>query len=119
MSRVIDGCAERLPFTLPTEQGSYRATVWMRHGGIAASVVLRYVDGLGLDGLAVQMSPTGRATRRARAMQFIGFVCVRSGERDRAWSAYPLTVAKLVPCVVEASHEELCRTGPDGVIVPS
>lgn len=60
--QVIDGCAERLPFTLPTEQGSYRATVWMRHGGIAASVVLRYGDGLGLDALSVQMSPTGRAT---------------------------------------------------------
>jgi hypothetical protein len=59
---LVDGCAERLPFAVPPEQASYRATVWTRHGGITASVVIEYADGFGLDGLAVQLSPTGRTT---------------------------------------------------------
>ncbi|MFT3774636.1 MAG: S41 family peptidase [Minicystis sp.] len=60
--RVNDGCAERFQFPLPAEQASYRASVWMRHGGLDASIVVVYADGSGLDTTSAQMSPTGRTT---------------------------------------------------------
>ena len=60
--RVKDGCAERLVFPLPADQASYRATVWMRHGGIDAAILVLYEDGSGLDTTYAQMSPTGRTT---------------------------------------------------------
>jgi hypothetical protein len=60
--RVNDGCAERFLFTLPAEQASYRATVWMRHGGVDASIIVQYVDGSGLDMTIARLSPTGRTT---------------------------------------------------------
>ncbi len=59
---VLPGCAERFLFTLPGEPASYAATVWMRHGGLNASLVVDYTSDSGLDGLAVQMTPTGRTT---------------------------------------------------------
>lgn len=60
--QVVSGCAERFSFPLPQEQGSYRASLWMRHGAVEATVIVLYQDGSGLDSLQVQLSPTGRTT---------------------------------------------------------
>ncbi|APR84832.1 Hypothetical protein A7982_10181 [Minicystis rosea] len=59
---VNDNCAERFEVSVPPQQGSYRATVWMRHGGLDASLVVVYQDGSGLDTTGAQMTPTGRTT---------------------------------------------------------
>jgi hypothetical protein len=60
--KVNSNCAERFLFPLPKKQASYRASVWMRHGALAANVFLGYADGSGLDDLSVQLTPTGRTT---------------------------------------------------------
>lgn len=59
---VKNGCAERFEVTLPTAKASYRARVWMRHGGLEASIIALYADGSGLDTTAAQLTPTGRTT---------------------------------------------------------
>jgi hypothetical protein len=60
--RMKPSCPERFAVTLPPEQASYRASVWMRHGGLDASLVVLYADGSGLDGTTAVLSPTGRTT---------------------------------------------------------
>lgn len=60
--RIQGDCAERFLFALPAAQASYRATVWMRHGGLDAAIVVAYAEGSGLDTTQAQFSPTGRTT---------------------------------------------------------
>lgn len=57
-----EGCAERFLFSLPKAKGSYRATAWMRHGGIDAAILVLYEDGSGLATMSATMTPTGRTT---------------------------------------------------------
>lgn len=59
---IQQGCAERFEVTLPQEKASYRASVWMRHGALDASVYITYVEGSGLDRVDALLSPTGRTT---------------------------------------------------------
>lgn len=55
-------CGERFLVTVPPKQGSYRATVWIRHGSVGARMVVSYPAETGLPLQAARMSPTGRAT---------------------------------------------------------
>lgn len=56
------GCAERFRFSLPAGKGSYRATMWMRHGGLDAAVVVLPEEGSGLETINAVLTPTGRTT---------------------------------------------------------
>jgi hypothetical protein len=60
--KVLEGCAERFVVHLPREPGSYRASVWMRHGGVDASFYAVYRPESGLENMQAVMSPTGRTT---------------------------------------------------------
>lgn len=55
-------CAERFAVTVPEGQGSYRASVWIRHGSASARMLVKYPDDLALPLVNAQMAPTGRAT---------------------------------------------------------
>jgi hypothetical protein len=56
-------CAERFVVHLPTEQATYTASVWMRHGGVDATFVMLYPDGSGPDPIVTaRFGPTGRTT---------------------------------------------------------
>jgi hypothetical protein len=55
-------CGERFRVELPATQASYRATVWMRHGGAGANLVVSYPTESGLPLVSAYMAPTGRAT---------------------------------------------------------
>lgn len=59
---VPEGCAERFAVTPPEGQGSYRASVWIRHGSASARMLVKYPDELALPLINAQMAPTGRAT---------------------------------------------------------
>jgi hypothetical protein len=59
---VMQGCAERFEVTLPPVKASYRASVWMRHGALDASVYITYPADSGLDRVDALLSPTGRTT---------------------------------------------------------
>ena len=59
---VAAGCAERFPFALPAEQGSYHVTLWMRHGRLDANLDIDYTTSSGLDTFPVFLAPTGRTT---------------------------------------------------------
>jgi hypothetical protein len=59
---TVPDCAERFLFSLPPAQGSYRASVWMRHGGVDATLIVSYLAGSGLDMLSIATAPTGRTT---------------------------------------------------------
>lgn len=62
---VLDGagqCPERFAVPIPSGVGSYRATVWMRHGGLGARMFVWYPPESGREGIPVRMAPTGRAT---------------------------------------------------------
>lgn len=55
-------CVERFLVDLPPEKGSYRATLWMRHGSVGAQMRVQYDDGSGKSLVAARFAPTGRAT---------------------------------------------------------
>jgi hypothetical protein len=62
---VLDGaaaCPERFRVELPRGDGSYRATVWMRHGSLSARMFVWYPPEAGRENVPVRMAPTGRAT---------------------------------------------------------
>ncbi|MCC6523913.1 MAG: hypothetical protein IT373_14740 [Polyangiaceae bacterium] len=59
---VGQSCAERFEVALPAVTGSYRATVWMRHGTLDAQMTVLYPDGSGLELVVAKMAPTGRVT---------------------------------------------------------
>ena len=59
---VADRCSERVLVTLPKTQGSYRASVWMRHGSVDAQVLVKYPAESGLRTSAATLAPTGRVT---------------------------------------------------------
>jgi hypothetical protein len=59
---VVPDCAERLLIQLPAEQGSYRATAWMRHGSLNARIVVEYTEASGLPSTVAKLFPTGRVT---------------------------------------------------------
>ncbi|MFO0760496.1 MAG: S41 family peptidase [Byssovorax sp.] len=59
---VVKDCAERITVSLPPKPGSYRASVWMRHGGVFTSLVVLYAADSGLDSFAAELFPTGRTT---------------------------------------------------------
>ncbi len=62
-TNLSKGCAERLLVkTLPKNKGSYRATVWARHGGVAAQLTARYPDASGRELEIAKLGPTGRTT---------------------------------------------------------
>jgi len=60
--KVTQGCPENFAVTLPKGKGSYRARIWIRHGGTSARMVVQYPDGSALQSLSARMGPTGRAT---------------------------------------------------------
>ncbi len=59
---IARDCAERLAFTLPAKPASYRASLWMRHGGLDAAIRIIHQPDAGLDTLSAEMAPTGRTT---------------------------------------------------------
>jgi hypothetical protein len=107
--RITDGCAERFLFTLPSVQGSYRAGVWMRHGGLDASVVVSYAAGSGLDTLYVTMTPTGRTTSDGWVELASNEFPVDGSKLDRV---YLKTVGYAAADAVEVDGFEVERTGP-------
>jgi hypothetical protein len=60
--RVPSGCQERLLVELPAEEASYRATVWVRHGSVAASIFVGFPEDSGIADVSARMFPTGRTT---------------------------------------------------------
>jgi hypothetical protein len=59
---TLPSCAERFQVTLPPIKASYRASVWMRHGALDATVFATYPAGSGLDNVQALLAPTGRTT---------------------------------------------------------
>ena len=59
---ITEGCGERYLLGLPAGQGSYRATLWTRHGSLDASILALYPAESGFDTLSVGLFPTGRST---------------------------------------------------------
>ena len=59
---VSDECTERFSVEVPAVQASYRATVWLRHGGVGARMTVSYPERTGIASLSARMAPTGRAT---------------------------------------------------------
>jgi len=59
---VAQDCHERFVITTPASQGSYRASVWMRHGSGDARLVAEYPEESGEPQQTARMAPTGRAT---------------------------------------------------------
>lgn len=57
-----EGCAERFVVSLPPEKGSYRLSVWIRHGLASLSFIVLYKDGSGLARTNAVLGPTGRTT---------------------------------------------------------
>jgi len=55
-------CAARLLFQLPAGEGSYRASLWMRHGTADVQINVDYDEDSGLDDTRVKLAPTGRVT---------------------------------------------------------
>jgi len=57
------GCAERFAIRgVPAKRASYRATLWMRHGGLDAQLTARYRPESGLATRYAKLAPTGRTT---------------------------------------------------------
>ncbi len=57
------GCAERFVVRgIPAKKTSYRATLWMRHGGLDAQLTAKYRDDSGLGTRYAKLAPTGRMT---------------------------------------------------------
>jgi len=106
--RLVGGCAERFLFTLPAEPGSYRASVWMRHGGLDASVVVLYADGSGLDALYVTLTPTGRTTSDGWVELATNDFPVDGAKLDRI---YLKTVGYAAADAVEVDGFEVVRSG--------
>ena len=59
---ILQGCAERFLVELPTVRASYRATLWVRYGGLDAQMTVSFPDEDGRDSVVAKMSPTGRVT---------------------------------------------------------
>lgn len=62
---IIEGarqCPERFPLEVPPGNGSYRATVWQRHGVLDGRILVYYPADTGRESVSVRMAPTGRAT---------------------------------------------------------
>ncbi|MBI4699968.1 MAG: hypothetical protein HY744_02185 [Deltaproteobacteria bacterium] len=59
---ALSGCAERLLLSLPASKGSYRASLWLRHGSLDAQVSVLYPARSGLDSMWAKLFPTGRVT---------------------------------------------------------
>ena len=55
-------CPERFPLAVPPGNGSYRATVWLRHGVLNGRILVYYPAETGRETVSVRMAPTGRAT---------------------------------------------------------
>ncbi|MFO0547049.1 MAG: S41 family peptidase [Polyangiaceae bacterium] len=55
-------CGEHFLLTVPAEQGSYKTTLWMRHGSTSARVTVEYPAETGLQGISARFAPTGRTT---------------------------------------------------------
>lgn len=57
------GCAERIVVRgIGSRKTSYRATLWMRHGGLDAQLTAKYRAETGLETRHAKLAPTGRAT---------------------------------------------------------
>lgn len=59
---VSDVCAERFVVHVPASQGSYRSSVWIRHGSGEIHLVAKYPDDSGVTTQIAYLAPTGRAT---------------------------------------------------------
>lgn len=60
--KVKPNCAERFLLHLPAADGSYRVSVWVRHGRANLAAVVLYADESGLARTSVPLGPTGRVT---------------------------------------------------------
>lgn len=60
--RVKQNCAERFSVPMPETLGSYRASVWLRHGSAGVRFIVKYPDEVGGMQLTARLAPTGRAT---------------------------------------------------------
>ncbi len=60
--KIGGDCTERLVVPMPPTQGSYRVTMWTRHGGLSARFVTTYADGSGNETSIARFAPTGRTT---------------------------------------------------------
>lgn len=59
---ILQGCAERFLVDVPLVRASYRATVWVRHGGVDAQMTVSFAEDDPRDTVTAKMSPTGRVT---------------------------------------------------------
>lgn len=59
---TVSGCSERIVVDLPPTRDSYRTTVWMRHGGVDATLIVQYTPDSGLGQAQATLAPTGRTT---------------------------------------------------------
>jgi hypothetical protein len=57
-----EGCSERFLVSLPPEQASYRATVWLRGGAVGAQMTAVYPESSGRPVMVAKMAATGRVT---------------------------------------------------------
>ncbi len=60
--KTPENCPERFVATVPSVKGSYRATVWIRHGSAGARLIVKYPTGANRADVSGLMAPTGRAT---------------------------------------------------------
>lgn len=59
---TVRRCEETWPVSLPVGAGSYRASIWFRHGVLDARFVVTYATSSGLSAGTARLFPTGRAT---------------------------------------------------------
>jgi hypothetical protein len=58
---ILEGCAERFVVSLPEVVGSYRASLWVRHGNVDAQMTVIYPEGESALQIA-KLGATGRVT---------------------------------------------------------
>lgn len=60
--QTAENCSERFILSVPEGRGSYRASLWIRHGSAGARLIVKYPDESMIPQLTARLSPTGRAT---------------------------------------------------------
>lgn len=109
--QLASGCAERLVVELPAAPGSYRATLWARHGALDASMVVLYADGAGLDWTVAAFSPTGRVTSD-------GWVELATNEFSVDGAQIAHAYVKLVSYAADAVHVDGVEVQASGTYEP-
>lgn len=59
---TLQDCAEQFVVDVPEGQGSFSASLWIRHGSAGARLVVDYPDDVDVPDQAARLAPTGRTT---------------------------------------------------------